>query len=102
MPVAKFKAVCSSLSRFAPELVATEERRCIEFEKKLKTKIMFKLVGNMIREYDRLVETATHIEISIQAEDERLRSSRSRGQESEEDYRQNKKSRNTYLSQSQL
>ena len=98
MPVAEFEAVFSSLSRFAPELAATEERRCIEFEKKLKTKIMFKLVGNMIREYNRLVETATHVEISIQAEEERLRSSRSRGQESQGDYRQNKKSRNTYPS----
>ena len=45
MPVAEFEAGFSSLSRFAPELVATEERCCIEFEKKLKTKIMFKLVG---------------------------------------------------------
>ena len=79
MPVAEFVAIFSSLSRFAPELVATEEHRCIEFEKKLKTKIMFKLVGNMIREYDRLVEMATHVEISIQAEEERLQSSRSRG-----------------------
>ena len=87
MPVAEFEAVFSSLSRFAPELVATEECRCVEFEKKLKIKIMFKLVRNMIREYDRLMETATHVEISIQAEEERLRSSRSRVQESQGDYR---------------
>ena len=82
MPVAEFKAVFSSLSRFALELVTTEEHRCIEFEKKLKTKIMFKLAGNMIREYGRLMEMATHIEIFIQAEEERLQSSRCRGQES--------------------
>ena len=31
MSVAEFEAVFSSLSRFAPELVATEERRCIDF-----------------------------------------------------------------------
>ena len=93
LSVAEFEAVFSSLSRFALELVATEERCCIEFEKKLKTKIMFKLVGNMIREYDPLVETTTHEEISIQAEEKSFQSSRSRGQESQGDYRQNKKSR---------
>ena len=60
---------------------------------------MFKLVGNMVWEYDRLVETATHIEISILAKEERLRSSRSRAQESQGDYWQNKKRRNTYQSQ---
>ncbi|KAF5933358.1 hypothetical protein HYC85_029529 [Camellia sinensis] len=82
MTMAEFEAVFSSLSRFAPELVAMEERRCIEFEKKLKAKIFFKIVGNMIRNYDRLVESTTYIEISIQVEEERLRSSRPRGQES--------------------
>ncbi|THF99040.1 hypothetical protein TEA_000656 [Camellia sinensis var. sinensis] len=35
-PVAEFKAAFTSLSRFAPELVAFEERRCLEFEKKLR------------------------------------------------------------------
>ncbi|XP_028103181.1 uncharacterized protein LOC114302363 [Camellia sinensis] len=32
MSVVEFEAAFSSLSRFAPELVATEERRCFEFE----------------------------------------------------------------------
>ncbi|XP_028062686.1 uncharacterized protein LOC114266002 [Camellia sinensis] len=37
MSVAEFEAAFSSLSRFAPELVVTEERRCIEFEQRLRT-----------------------------------------------------------------
>lgn len=86
---------------FALELVATKERRCIEFEKKLKTKIFFKILGNMIQNYDRLVESAAYVEIFVQAEEERLWSSRSRDQESQRDYRQNKKSRGTFSSQSQ-
>ncbi|XP_028060573.1 uncharacterized protein LOC114264169 [Camellia sinensis] len=48
MSVAEFEAAFSSLSRFAPELVATEERRCFEFEQRLRTKILFKVTGNMI------------------------------------------------------
>ncbi|XP_028070173.1 uncharacterized protein LOC114272654 [Camellia sinensis] len=101
MTVAEFEALYSSLSRFAPELVATEERRCIEFENKLKTKIFFKIVGNMIRNYDRLVESTTYIEVSMQAKEERLRSSRSRSHESQGGYRENKKSRGTFSSQTQ-
>ncbi|KAF5955172.1 hypothetical protein HYC85_008028 [Camellia sinensis] len=91
MSVTKFKAAFSSLSRFAPELVATEERRCIEFEQRLRTKILFKVVENMIRNYDRLVEAAAHMEIIVEAEEERLRNSRSRGQGSQGDFRPNKK-----------
>ncbi|XP_028063320.1 uncharacterized protein LOC114266592 [Camellia sinensis] len=80
MSVAEFEEVFSSLSQFAPELVATEEHRCIEFEKKLKTKILFKVAGNMIWNDDRLVEAAAHIKITVEAEEERIRGSRSRGQ----------------------
>ena len=50
-PVAEFEATFTSLSRFAPELEATEERRCLEFEKKLRTRLMFKMVGPMIRDF---------------------------------------------------
>ncbi|XP_028090828.1 uncharacterized protein LOC114291034 [Camellia sinensis] len=53
--VAEFEATFISLSSFAPELVAAEERRCLEFEKRLRPKILMKVVGNMIRDYDRLV-----------------------------------------------
>ncbi|XP_028087916.1 uncharacterized protein LOC114288596 [Camellia sinensis] len=98
MSVAEFEVVFSSLSQFAPELVVTEKRRCIEFEKKLRTKILFKVARNMIWNYDRLVEVAVHVEITMEAEEERLRNSRSRGQGSQGDYRPNTKSRNTFSS----
>ena len=79
MSVAEFEAAFSSLSWFAPELVATEERCCFEFEQRLRTKILFKFSENIIREYDRLVEAAAHVEITLEAEEERLRNLRSRG-----------------------
>ncbi|XP_028062974.1 uncharacterized protein LOC114266285 [Camellia sinensis] len=101
MSVAEFEVAFSSLSQFAPELMATEDRRCIEFEKKLRTKILFKVAGYMIRNYDHLVEVVAHIETTVEAEEERLRGSRSRGQGSKGDYRPNKKSRNTFSSQFQ-
>ncbi|XP_028093882.1 uncharacterized protein LOC114293970 [Camellia sinensis] len=75
MSVAEFEAAFSSLSRFAPELVMTEEHRCIEFKKKLRSKILFKVAGNMIRNYDRLVEAAAHVEIIVEAEKKRFRNS---------------------------
>ncbi|XP_028119918.1 uncharacterized protein LOC114317416 [Camellia sinensis] len=72
-PVAEFEAKFTSLSRFVPELVATEERRCLEFEKRLRPNILMKVVGNMIRDYDHLVETAAHAEITVEAEEARQR-----------------------------
>ncbi|XP_028086895.1 uncharacterized protein LOC114287663 [Camellia sinensis] len=102
MSVAEFEAAFSSLSRFASKLVATEERRCFEFEQRLRMKILFKVAENMIRNYDRLVEAAAHVEITVEAEEERLRASRSRGQGSQGDFRPNKKSKSTFSSQSQL
>ncbi|XP_028087682.1 uncharacterized protein LOC114288378 [Camellia sinensis] len=90
--VAEFEAVFSSLSRFAPELVATEERRCFEFEQRLRTKIFFKVIGNMIQNYDHLVEAAAHVEIIVETKNERLQNLRSRGQGSQGDFRPNKKS----------
>ncbi|XP_028114370.1 uncharacterized protein LOC114312332 [Camellia sinensis] len=70
-PVAEFEAKFTSLSRFALELVATEERRCLEFEKRLRPKILMKVVGNMICDYDRLVEAVAHVEITVEAEEAR-------------------------------
>ncbi|XP_028125090.1 uncharacterized protein LOC114322026 [Camellia sinensis] len=99
--VVEFEAAFSSFSRLAPELVATEERRCFEFEQRLRTKILVKVAGNMIWNYDRLVKAAAHVEIIMEAKEERLRNSRSRGQGSQGDFRPNKKSRSTFLSQSQ-
>ena len=58
----EIEAAFISLSRFAPELVATEECRCLEFEKRLRTRLMFKVARSMIRDYGRLVETASHLE----------------------------------------
>lgn len=60
-----------------------EEWRCIEFEKRLRTKSLFKVAKNMIQNYDRLTEVDTHVEIIVQVEDGRLRGSKSRGQESQ-------------------
>lgn len=99
--MAKFEAAFTSLSQFAPELVAKEERCCIEFEKRLRTKILFKVVGNMIWNYDRLVEAAAHIEITMQAKKERLWGSRSRGQKSQGFFRPSKKHRGFASSQPQ-
>ncbi|XP_028069692.1 uncharacterized protein LOC114272228 [Camellia sinensis] len=45
----------------------------------------------MIQNYDRLVEVAAYVEITVEAEEERIRGSRSRGQGSQGDYRPNKK-----------
>ncbi|XP_028075101.1 uncharacterized protein LOC114277399 [Camellia sinensis] len=99
MSVAEFEVAFSSLSRFAPELVATEEHRCIAFEQRLRTKILFKVARNMIRVYDRLVKAATHV---VEPEEERLRNLRSKGQGSQGDFRPNKKSKSAFSSQSQL
>ncbi|XP_028101540.1 uncharacterized protein LOC114300851 [Camellia sinensis] len=76
-------------------------RRKNEFEQRLRTKILFKVAGNMIREYDRLVEVAAHVEIIVEAEEERLQNLRSRGQGSQGDFWPNKKSKSTFSSQSQ-
>lgn len=45
--MAKFEAAFTSLSRFAPELVASEERRCIEFERKLRHGLKMRVGGSM-------------------------------------------------------
>ena len=68
--VAEFEAAFTSLSRFAPELVASEERRCIEFEKKLRRGLKLRVGGTMIREYGRMVDAAAHMEIMMQEEEE--------------------------------
>ncbi|XP_028092859.1 uncharacterized protein LOC114293036 [Camellia sinensis] len=66
LSVAECEAVVTSLSRFALELVVTEERRCVEFEKRLQTRLLFKVVWSMIRDYRRLGEAATHLETVVQ------------------------------------
>lgn len=76
MPVAEFEATFTSLSRFAPELVAIEECHFLEFEKRLRTRLMFRVAGSMITDYGGLVEAAAHLETIIQAEVERMSGSR--------------------------
>ncbi|XP_028110227.1 uncharacterized protein LOC114308767 [Camellia sinensis] len=46
-PLAQFEMRFTSLSRFAPELVATKERRCYEFERRLSDDIREKVIGSM-------------------------------------------------------
>ncbi|XP_028057189.1 uncharacterized protein LOC114261181 [Camellia sinensis] len=92
-PVAEYETKFTSLSRFAPELVATEERKCLEFEKRLRPKILMKVVGNMIRDYDRLVEVATHVEITVEPKEARQKSKRSGQSDTRNDTGSSKRSR---------
>ena len=52
MSVAEFEAIFTSLSRFALELVASEERRCYEFERKLRRGLKLGLVGRTSESID--------------------------------------------------
>lgn len=76
IPVAKFEAAFTSLSRFAPKLVASEERRCLKFEKKLRHGLKTSVAGSMTWEYGRLVDVAAHMKIIMHEEEERLRGSK--------------------------
>lgn len=89
----EFEATFTSLAGFAPELVATEEHRCLEFEKTLRPKILMKVMGNMYREYDKLVEAAAHVEIMLEAKEARQRHKRLSYAESKSDTGSSKKSR---------
>ena len=46
--VAEYEAAFTTLSRFAPELVTSEERRCIKFEKRLRRGLKMRVGGSMI------------------------------------------------------
>ena len=63
--MAEFEATFTSLSRFTPELVASEERRCFEFEWKLRRGLKLRVGGSFIREYRRLVDATSHMEIMM-------------------------------------
>ncbi|KAF5934530.1 hypothetical protein HYC85_030701 [Camellia sinensis] len=86
LSVAEFEATFTSLSRFAPELVASEERRCYEFERKLRRGLKLRVGGSYIREYRHLVDAAAHMELMMQEEDEGQRGSK-RSQDSQGDGR---------------
>ncbi|KAF5932492.1 hypothetical protein HYC85_028663 [Camellia sinensis] len=68
-PVAQFEMRFASLSRFALELVATEERRCFEFERRLCFDIREKVAGSFWKDYYYLVEAATHVEAMVASDD---------------------------------
>ncbi|KAF5933551.1 hypothetical protein HYC85_029722 [Camellia sinensis] len=76
LSVAEFEATFTSLSRFAPELVASEERRCFEFERKLRRGLKLRVGGSFIREYKRLVDATAHMELMMQEEPEGQRGSK--------------------------
>ena len=58
-----------------------EEFRCIKFEKRLRTGLLFKVVRSMIWDHGCLVESAAHIEILIQIVEEWMRGFRQRSQD---------------------
>ncbi|KAF5933080.1 hypothetical protein HYC85_029251 [Camellia sinensis] len=89
LSVAEFEATFTSLSRFAPGLVASEERRCYEFERKLRRGLKLRVGGSYIREYRHLVDAAAHMEIMMQEEEEKQRGSK-RSQDSQSDGRRQK------------
>ncbi|GMP95343.1 hypothetical protein CsSME_00044428 [Camellia sinensis var. sinensis] len=66
--------------------MATEEHRCLEFEKRLRTGFMFKVARSMIRDYGRLVEAVAValLETVMQMEEEEMRGSK-RSQDVQED-----------------
>ncbi|XP_028102191.1 uncharacterized protein LOC114301429 [Camellia sinensis] len=61
--LAQFEMRFTSTSRFAPELVATEEHHCYEFKRRLRNGIREKVVGSMWRNYFSLVQAAAHVEV---------------------------------------
>lgn len=84
--MAEFEAAFTSLSKFALELVASKERRCLEFERKLRHGLKMRVGGSMTRDYERLVDAAAYMEIMMHGEDERLRGSK-RSQDGQGDSR---------------
>ncbi|XP_058189399.1 uncharacterized protein LOC131306982 [Rhododendron vialii] len=65
MTVSNYAIKFQSLSRFAPELVATEERKCRRFEKGLQSSIKPLVVSQRIGKFSEIVECARSVEISI-------------------------------------
>ena len=74
--MAEFEATFTSLSRFAPELVASEERCCFEFERMLRRGLKLRVEASFFREYIHLVDAAAHMELMMQEEDEGQRGSK--------------------------
>ncbi|GMP26121.1 hypothetical protein CsSME_00002701 [Camellia sinensis var. sinensis] len=66
-PLVQFEAWFANLSRFAPELVETEELRCLEFESRLCDDIRERIVGSWHRSYSVPVEAVAHVEAAVLA-----------------------------------
>ncbi|KAK3040154.1 hypothetical protein RJ639_028404 [Escallonia herrerae] len=62
MTVAQFEAKFTSLSRYAPHLVDTENRKARRFEKGLKRGIKNRLLASRLRMYAQVVERAKILE----------------------------------------
>jgi hypothetical protein len=67
MTVSEYAAKFQALSRFAPELVTSEERTCRRFERGLKESIKKFVVGHRISRYLDLVECARAVEEPAEA-----------------------------------
>ena len=63
----RFERWFANLSRFAPELVETEDLRCFEFESKLRDAIRVRIAGSWLIRYSVLVEAAAHVEAAVLA-----------------------------------
>ena len=66
-PLVWFERWFANLSRFAPELVETEDLRCYEFESKLRDDIRVRIAGAWHKRYRALVEAAAHVEAAVVA-----------------------------------
>lgn len=96
--MAEFEATFINLAHFALELVAIEERWCLEFKKRLRPKILMKVMRNVYREYDRLVKAVAHVEIMLEAEEARQKHKRPNYVEPMGDTGSSKRSRDFYSS----
>ncbi|XP_028121540.1 uncharacterized protein LOC114318781 [Camellia sinensis] len=89
--MAEFEATFASLSRFAPELMATKERRCIKFETRLRDALAYCVGGSMMREYNLLIEAAAYMETQLGAGEKKMRGFRQRGQKIQGETQHNKR-----------
>ncbi|KAI8559545.1 hypothetical protein RHMOL_Rhmol04G0182500 [Rhododendron molle] len=67
MTISDYAIKFQSLSRFAPELVASEERKCRRFKKGLHLSIKLLVVSQRIRRFFEIVECARSVESPVGA-----------------------------------
>ncbi|GFY82753.1 hypothetical protein Acr_02g0009930 [Actinidia rufa] len=63
--VAQYKAKFTSLSRFVKAFVSTEEEKANQFMRGLRPSIRNKIVGNLIKVYSTMVNSASAIEETL-------------------------------------